>query len=370
MKQPKTKTNMNKKQDIDLILRREAVLAREKVRAITLWPVRPEGEPILPGDPQPDIEASGAVHIDIQDIIPTLDAYGMGLPPGVQMAQGVVGNEVWPVSADDVEIEEFGEVETLSDQDLGFSKITPTPQRLSLKVNISNTSIDNAAFDLVGWLRGKVRLSLQKYFARHFYAFEDWDGNKGPWSGATTTDVAPNLAAGIESEMTRLHEQGFDLATACIVMDLRTERILKQTLVTDGCGRTIIEDGMCLGYPYVVNKYFGTVKDGDGQLVRAYDDFMLGVGVFNWFAVHQHAGGRIIFDGASAAVAKKNTTTMIVNTWWSFTNLATHMATETGQTPTFRLLMTERSYLADTDDYVFKTSDGLLLTVGEIPTFK
>ena len=92
---------MTRKADIDLILRREATLAREKVRAITLRPVNPEGEPVLDGDPQPDIEASGAVHLDIQDIIPTLDAYGMNLPRGIQTAQGVVGNEVWPVSADD-----------------------------------------------------------------------------------------------------------------------------------------------------------------------------------------------------------------------------------------------------------------------------
>ena len=360
---------MNRKEDIDLILRREAEKSREKTRAITLWPVRPEGEPVLEGDPQPDIEDSGAVHLDIQDIIPTLDAYGMGLPAGIQMAQGVVGNEVWPVSADDVEMLETGEVETLSEQDLSFDSITPTPQRVSLCLSVSNSAIDNSAFDLVSWLRSKVQLSIRKYLARHFYSFENWEGNRGPWAGATTVDIADDLATGIEAEITRLHEQGFDTNMAYIVMDLRTERRLKATLVKDGCSKTIIDDGLCLGYPYVVSKYFGTRKDDEGQLAPMYGT-VIGVGVMPWFAVHQHAGGRIIFDGHSADVAKKNLTTMIVNTWWSMTNLAQAMYNgDTGEKNPmpFHLLMTREQYLADVGGLIFQTSDNKYLMVAELP---
>ena len=358
---------MNRKQDIDLILRREATLAREKVRAITLRPVNPEGEPVLDGDPQPDIEASGAVHLDIQDIIPTLDAYGMNLPRGIQTAQGVVGNEVWPVSADDVEMQEIGEVETLGEQDLSFDSLRPAPQRVSLCVNVSNSAIDNAAFDLVEFLQTKLKMSIRKYLARHFYSFEQWEGNRGPWSGIQTVDIAENLAEGIEAEMTILHEQGFDTSMAYIAMDLNTERRLKQTLIAAGTNKTIISDGLCLGYPYVVSKYFGTRKDEEGQLAPAFGT-CLGVGVMPWFAIHQHAGGRIIFDGASAAVAKKNSTTMIVNTWWSMTNLATAMRNgDTGQKPAFRLLMTREQYLADRGGIVFLTADNKYLKVAELP---
>ena len=358
---------MNRKADIDLILRREAVAARENLRAITLWPQRPDGEPQLAGDPS--IEASGAVHLDIQDILPTIDAYGMGLPPGIQTAQGVVGNEVWPISADDVEMEEGDEMSELTDQSLSFASITPTPRRISLPLSISNAAIDNAAFDLIGWVRSKVQLGVRKYLARHFYSFENWDGNKGPWASASTVDIADDLATGIEAEMTRLHEQGFDTGAAYIVMNLHTERRLKQTLVKDGCGKTIIDDGLCLGYPYIVNKYFGTRKDEDGQLTDIYDT-VIGVGVMPWFAVHQHAGGRIILDATSAEVMKKNVTSMVVNLWFSMTNLAAAMYNgDTGenQPMPFHLLMTRKQYLADVGGVIFVTSDNKYLAVAELP---
>jgi hypothetical protein len=83
--------------------------------------------------------------------------------------------------------------------------------------------------------------------------------------------------------------------------------------------------------------------------------------------VQQHAGGRIILDSKSAAVTAKNVTSMVVNTWWSFTNLAAGMKTETGETPAFRLLMTRIQYLADVGGLIFQTSDDKLLAVGELP---
>ena len=358
---------MNRKSDIDLILRREAALARESMRAITLYPENPGGEPTLPGDPS--IEASGAVHLDIQDILPTIDAYGMGLPPGIQTAQGVIGNEIWPISADDVEMEEPGEVDALTDQSLSFDNITPTPHRVALALSVSNAAIDNAAFDLVSWLRSKVQIGVRKYLARRFYSFENWDGNKGPWAGADTVDIADDLSTGIEAEITQLHEQGFDTNAAYIVMNLQTERRLKQTLVKEGCAKTIIDDGLCLGYPYVVSKYFGTRKDDEGQLVNIYDT-VIGVGIMPWFAVHQHAGGRIVLDGASAEVAKKNITAFVVNLWFSMTNLASAMYNgDTGENNPmpFHLLMTRKQYLADVGGLIFQTSDNKYLAVAELP---
>ena len=355
---------MNRKADIDLILRREARAARKSLRAITLYPVRPDGEPVLEGDP--NIEASGAVNLDIQDIIPTLNAYMLGLPAGILMAQGVVGNEVWPISAGDVEMEETDEVDTLQDQELSFTNMTTSPRRVGLMINVSNAAIDNAGFDLVGWLRSKVNVSLRKYLARHFYSLENWQGNKGPWAGAQTVDIADDLATGIEAEVTRLHDMGFDTNAAYIVMNLHTEQRLKQTLVKSGCGKTIISDGLCLGYPYVVNKYFGTRKDDDGQLADIYDT-VVGVGIMPWFAVQQHAGGRIILDGNSTEVSKKNLTSMVVNTWWSFTNLAAGLKTADGENPAFRLLMTRQQYLADVGGAIFQTSDDKYLAVAELP---
>ena len=46
-------------------------------------------------------------------MIPTLHE-GLGLPVGLGIVTGVTGNEVWPVSINDVEMEEVGEVEALT----------------------------------------------------------------------------------------------------------------------------------------------------------------------------------------------------------------------------------------------------------------
>lgn len=351
---------MNSKNDIELILRREAQLSRQKVRAITLRPIRPEGEPELPG--YPNIEASGAVHLDIQDIIPTLDAYGMGLPPGVQTAQGVVGNEVWPISADDVEVHETGEVATLGEQSLSFGHLSPVPHRVSMAMSVSNTAIDNASFDMTEFIRGKVNIAMQHYLARHFYSFEPWEGNQGPFVDADAIPFEGYLYDAIQNAMTNLHNAGFDLSTACVVMNVETEVLLKTTPINPAVPQMIIENGLCCGYPYVVNKYFGTMKDSDGQLETTFP-FCIGVGVFNWTAVHQHAGGQIIFDAHSAEVAKKNLTTIVVNTWWSMTNIAAHMATADGSTPAFQVVAKNNFLLADCNNSIFVTSDGFALGV-------
>ena len=62
-------------------------------------------------------------------MIPTLHE-GLGLPVGLNVVTGVTGNEVWPVSINDVEMEEVGEVNALEDQVLNFAQITPTVRRV------------------------------------------------------------------------------------------------------------------------------------------------------------------------------------------------------------------------------------------------
>lgn len=352
---------MNKRRDIDLILRRELLASRKEKRALTLCPIEAAREIKL----DPDIKDAGAIQLDINDIIPTVDAYGVGLPPGTQIIHGVVGDEVWPISADDVEMEEIEEVAALSEQTLTFDKLTTNAYRAGLKVNVSNLAIDNAAFPLVDYIRKKADIATRKYLSRHFYSCEEWAGNKGPFVNADTVDVSENLAESIIAELKRLTEAGFDMSTACVVVDPLTEIRLKLTPVKSGAGRYIIENDLCLGYPYVVNKYFGTKKDEDGQLEPYYDQVAIGIGVFNWFSVAQHAGGRLIIDGLT--LADRNITTININTWWSFTNLADKMTEHAGKQGTaFRILEVASQLLADHSDFLLKSSDGYLFRVNKI----
>ena len=56
-----------------------------------------------------NIDASGAIRLTIHDLIPTLHE-GLDLPEGLNIVTGVTGNEIWPVSINDVEMEEVGEI--------------------------------------------------------------------------------------------------------------------------------------------------------------------------------------------------------------------------------------------------------------------
>ena len=131
-----------------------------------------------------NITASGAINLTIHDLIPTLHE-GLGLPDGLNIVTGVEGNEIWPVSINDAEMEEVGEVVALTDQTLDFANITPTVRRVGLTVPVSNMAIDNAAFDLMAFVQAKFTIALRIYLAKKLYSQAAWTGNKGPFSGLT-----------------------------------------------------------------------------------------------------------------------------------------------------------------------------------------
>ena len=140
------------------------------------------------------IANSGAINLTIHEMIPTLHE-GLDLPASLRIVTGVTGNEVWPVSINDVEMEEVGEVVALTDQTRPFANITPTVRRVGLTVPVSNMAIDNACFDLMAFVQAKFTLA-RIYSGKKFTLRPDWQGNKGPFSNlAKTGDIqsAPML---------------------------------------------------------------------------------------------------------------------------------------------------------------------------------
>ena len=141
------------------------------------------------------ISNSGAINLTIHEMIPTLHE-GLDLPQSLRIVTGVTGNEVWPVSINDAEMEEVGEVVALTDQTLDFANITPTVRRVGLTVPVSNMAIDNAAFDLMAFVQAKFTIALRIYLAKKLYSQASWTGNKGPFSGLTrqvTSRLVPTL---------------------------------------------------------------------------------------------------------------------------------------------------------------------------------
>lgn len=269
-----------------------------------------------------NVTASGAIQLSIHEMIPTLHE-GLDLPASLRIVTGVTGDEIWPVSLNDVEMEEVEEVASLNDQVLNFDNIKPQQRRVGLTVPVSNMAIDNAAFDLLAFVQAKFTLALRIYLAKKLYSLAQWTGNKGPFSGLTKAgdiEIGDNAYKNILKAVAKFSDKGFFEGDVVIIMDRETEAELKATpLIAGAAGGFVIQNGRCAGYPYVVTHYLNTELNSAGALVPTAKKY-IAFGYFEWFALQQHGDVRMITDIYTGA--KKNVTQITLNTAWSMTDLS------------------------------------------------
>jgi HK97 family phage major capsid protein len=295
--------------------------------------------PASPGDTN-NIEASGAINLSIHEMIPTLHE-GLGLPVGLNVVTGVTGNEVWPVSINDVEMEEVGEIDALEDQVLNFAQITPTVRRVGLTVPVSNMAIDNAAFDLMAFVQTKFGIALREYIAKKIYSLAAWDGNRGPFANkkasATDIELGADAYKNILQAVAEFSNKGFFEGNVCIAMDRVTEAELMATpKIAGAAGGFVIENGRCAGFPYVVSHFVNTELNSAGKLVATADRYIQ-IGYWEWFALQQHGDVRLTIDATSQAVAKKNITAVTINTAWSMTDISVYINGANNESQAFGL---------------------------------
>ena len=280
------------------------------------------------------ITESGAIALNIHDLIGTLNE-GLGLPSTLTLVTGVTGNDLWPVSVDDVDLEELGENVEVNDQNLHFDNIQAVAHRVSLAVSVSNSAIDNAAFDVFAFVQGKFQLALRRYLAKKVYSQANFTGVKGPFSNlASSGDI--EIADGktyknILKAVAEFTNKGFDSSMVVLVIDAITEAELKATKKAEDAG-FVIENGTLAGYPYVVTHYINTTLDSDGKSLKGTTDRYIGIGYFNYLALQQHGTVSLRVDNSSAAQARKNLTTFVFNSAFSATDLSTKLNKKGGTT--------------------------------------
>lgn len=268
------------------------------------------------------ITESGAIVLNIQDIIDTKEN-GLGRPFGQSFITGVEGDELYPYSINDVEIEEVGEIAAINDQALEFTNIKVQSSRVSLSVAVSNKAIDNAAFDLIAFVLYKIRKAWEIWFAKKNYSHANWNQNKGAFSLVTpgTLTLDSTIGAQIDEEFAKIAELGFD-DEGCVVISPRMEAKLKHTFEGNGnAAHAIIENGLLCGHPYVSTKHINYKLNGSGKYVKDTDEY-IGIGLFQYLPVQQHGLVRQTVDATSAAVAKENKTVIVFSTEMSITELS------------------------------------------------
>ena len=309
-----------KKDDIKKVFREYmmGVANRRENREILLLPSG--------GNTTANIEASGAIALDIKEMIPTLHE-GLGLPIGTRIVTGVTGNELYPVSINDVKLEEVGETVALNDQVVDFAKIQVSSNRVGCSIPVSRHAIANAAFDLMAFIQEKVTLATRIYLAEKIYSPAVFSGNHGPFSGQTPKQIVldKNAYANILEAVAEFSDQGFFEGNVCISMSRKTEAYLKATpKIAGAAGGFVIENGLCAGYPYTLSHYVNS-KVVDGTVVPDKNNEYLEIGYWEWFALQSHDTPSLIIDATSSDVAMKNIIRVIFNSFWSMTDLSTHI---------------------------------------------
>lgn len=293
-----------------------AVKEKREDNTLTLMPkVSPDGT---------SIKESGAVMLYIQDVIDT-QVEGVNLPAGLNVLTGVVGDVLWPLSTDDAVASVAGEIERVDEQALKFTNQKTSSERVALAIAVSNKAIDNAAFDLAGFVTLKIRKALAIMLAKRVYSHAAWDDTfKGPFSLVTPGTITKDntFAKQIAMAVATIADKGL-VGTPLIVIDKVTEAELKYTPANNFGGNTkaVIEDGKLAGYDYVTTGHIDCKLNGEGEYVKDSDRYV-GIGYFEYLAVQQHGDVRFSIDNSSAAVNGKNSTVFTLNTDMSMTELS------------------------------------------------
>ena len=292
------------------------------------------------GNTDANLEAGGAIPLTINELIDT-KVSGIELPADLRIVTGVVGNEIWPYSTNDVEFTVAGEVEKVGEQALNFAKISATPNAVAANVAVSHRAIANAAFDLLGFISYKLTKGLAIFRALHAYAPINFGNDlKSPFYNADVVEVAmdENVGKNIAMEVAKMYDLGFE-GVPYLTMDKVTETELAYTKAIPGTAgdRTVVQDGKCVGYPMTVSPYVNYILDG-GVPKKGTDRF-IAVGHWGYEAMQIH--GQVMFnvDAQSAEVFSRRTVVVSLALDMSMTELSSKVnGNKTNKPQAFKLI--------------------------------
>ena len=270
-----------------------------------------------------NLEAGGMVPLSIKELIDT-KVEGLELPADLTMLTGVKGDEVWPYSTDDAEVRVAGEVDTIAEQGLNFANVKAISERISVAIAISNKAIDNAYFDLYGFVLYKIQKAVAILKAKRVYSHANWgDHLRSPFSDVTVEEITldENIGQTLAEKAAEMYDLGFE-GIPYFTMDKVMETKLQFTKAIPGqCGdKTVVMDGKCVGYPMTVSGHINGYLDG--ATYKKSTDHYIGIGHWEYLALQQHGEVRLTADSMSAAVAARNSTVVTLNTEFSMTELS------------------------------------------------
>ena len=275
------------------------------------------------GNTSANLEAGGLIPVRIQEIIDTKVA-GLELPDSLKMVMGVTGTDIVPYSTNDVKFTVEGEVSQVGEQPLNFANAKATPQRVAASVPVSYRAIDNAAFDIIGFITYKFQKGWAMFRALHVYAHGDYTKLQSPFAQVTVEELTldENIGKNLAIKIAEMYDLGFE-GDPELIMDKVTEVNLSfQRRIPGQIGdKTVIEDGKCLGFNYKVSPYIDYKIASNGVATPDTGRF-IGIGHFGYLQEQQHGEFRFNIDGTSQANFDRNTVGIGMSTDYSLTDLS------------------------------------------------
>lgn len=279
------------------------VLSREATSTITSG--------IIQVGEKTNMETAG-IPLSIQDIIKPLDAELVYSKVGLKVQTGVRGKIQWPVLDNSIEVSVGGELDTVDTKVLEFDKITTTPYKLGISVEVSNEAINDEAFDLIGLITEQIGRGTGRTLNKRVLALSapsvkaDFVGPLVSHKQAVTFAGAVPTYAELKALKGKVLASNASMAGFCYIMDAAMYSALEATPKDAGSGRFVIEGGKI---------------DGDVIFLTDLTEYANKVvcGCFAYEALNQHGATNFIVDPYTQA--KKNITVFTLNADWSLTYL-------------------------------------------------
>lgn len=279
------------------------VLTREATSTITSG--------IIQVGEKTNMETAG-IPVSIQDIIKPLDAELVYSKVGLKVQTGVRGKIQWPVLDNSIEVSVGGELDTVDTKVLEFDKITTTPYKLGISVEVSNEAINDEAFDLIGLITEQIGRGTGRTLNKRLLALSapsvkaDFVGPLVSHKQAVTFAGAVPTYAELKALKGKVLASNASMAGFCYIMDAAMYSALEATPKDAGSGRFVIEGGKI---------------DGDVIFLTDLTEYANKVvcGCFAYEALNQHGTNNFIVDPYTQA--KKNITVFTLNADWSLTYL-------------------------------------------------
>ena len=288
-----------------------------------------------------NLESGGLIPVTIAEIIDTKVA-GIELPDDLKLVLGVTGTEIIPYSTNDVQFSVEGEVTKVAEQSLNFANIKAAPQRVAASVPVSFRAIDNAAFDIIGFITYKFQKGWAMFRALHIYAHGSYTKLQSPFAQVTaeTLTLDENIGKNLAKKVAEMYDLGFE-GEPEFIMDKVTEVELKFTKLIPGStdsDRTVVENNLCVGYKYKVSPYVDYSIGATGKATKDTDRY-IAIGHFGYLQEQQHGEFRFNIDGTSQANFDRGTVAIGMTTDYSLTELSSKVnGNANGKPQAFKLI--------------------------------